>query len=123
MANRWLEREVARGLAGLVALRLPGAPADDSITMTLDVWLIALDARARNWTEAADCERIQQGFRLMYARCDRWPVPRTFLDLLPARPQVKALPTPPIPEPQRQQNLMRLRALLKQLNPLIRANP
>ena len=41
MVEKWLEREIARGLQGLIALRLSGAPADDSVTLTLDVWLAA----------------------------------------------------------------------------------
>lgn len=123
MAERWLQREIARGLQGLVALRLPGGPADDSITLTLDVWLVALDTRARSWTEEADSKRIQHGFRLLYARCDRWPAPRTFLDVLPARPQAKALAAPAMSENQRQQNLARMRTLFKQLNPFTRTNP
>ena len=63
MVEKWLERESARGLQGLIALRLAGAPADDSVTLTLDVWLAAIECQAVTWNEQADAERIRRAFR------------------------------------------------------------
>ena len=90
MVEKWLEREIARGLQGLIALRLSGAPADDSVTLTLDVWLAAIESLSVNWNEQLDAERVRRAFRTLYRICDRWPPPKVFLDNLgnrdPPRP-------------------------------------
>ncbi|MXR36734.1 hypothetical protein [Craterilacuibacter sinensis] len=115
MAEKWLEREVARGLQGMLALRLNGAPPEDSVTLTLDIWLEALSGQPIAWDERLDARRIQQAFRLLYSHCDRWPTPRVFMDHLPARPPLMALPPPKMTEAQRQKNLTRLRTMMAQL--------
>ncbi len=120
---RWLEREIARGLQGLVALRLPGAPAEDAITLTLDVWLAAIAVRAASWAEADDAHRIRAGFRTLYATCDRWPAPRQLLDALPIRAPPRALPPPPMSAEDRARNRARLDALMKQLSHKMRSRP
>lgn len=111
MVERWLEREIARGLQGLLALRLVGAPADDSVTLTLDVWLAAIESQAIIWCEQQDAERIRQAFRALYRICDRWPAPKHLLDNLGNRDPPYALPAPRISEAQRQKNVARLRAI------------
>lgn len=112
MAEKWLEREIARGLQGLLALRLLGSPAEDSIELTLDVWLAALEGASVGWAEHLDADRVRQGFRTLFRICDRWPAPRQLLDNLPARPQPPpALPPPRITPEQRQKNLARLREI------------
>jgi len=68
---RWIEREVARGLQGLVALRLPGAPGEDAVTLTLDIWLAALATRTAGWAEVQDAPRLQAAFRALYAQSHR----------------------------------------------------
>jgi len=73
VVEKWLEREIARGLQGLIALRLSGAPADDSVTLTLDVWLAAIESLSANWNEQLDAERVRRAFRTLYRICDRWP--------------------------------------------------
>lgn len=115
MVEKWLEREVARGLQGLIALRLPGAPADDSVTLTLDIWLAALSGQAVTWSEPMDAERIRQAFRALYRTCDRWPAPKHFLDNLGNRDPPPALSAPQITEAQRQKNLARLREITAML--------
>jgi hypothetical protein len=115
MTPRWLEREVARGLQGLIALRLPGAPGEDAITLTLDIWLAALTTRAAAWTEA-DAPRLNHAFRCLYAQCTQWPAPRQLLDALPdPRPQV-ALPPPPLTPAQRAANKARLQEMMQNLS-------
>ncbi len=115
MVEKWLEREVARGLQGLIALRLPGAPADDSVTLTLDIWLAALEGQTVTWSEHLDAERIRQAFRALYCTCDRWPAPKHFLDNLGNRDPPPALPAPRISEAQRQKNIARLREITAML--------
>lgn len=114
MANKWLEREFARGLQGLVALRLSGAPAEDSITLTLDVWLAAVSGLARGWHEHLDAPRIRKAFATLYRTCERWPAPRHFLDCLDARSPPPELLPPAITEGQRKENLKRMQEI-KQL--------
>lgn len=115
MVEKWLEREIARGLQGLIALRLSGAPADDSVTLTLDVWLAAIESLPVNWNEQLDAERVRRAFRTLYRICDRWPPPKVFLDNLGNRDPPKALPPPPISEEQRKKNVALLRELRKKL--------
>jgi hypothetical protein len=113
---RWIEREVARGLQGLVALRLPGAPGEDAVTLTLDIWLAALAVRTASWTEAQDAPRLQAAFRTLYAQCTTWPAPRQLLDALPIRAPPTALPPPPMTAEDRAANRARLAALMQQLS-------
>ena len=115
MVEKWLERESARGLQGLIALRLSGAPADDSVTLTLDVWLAAIESLPVNWNEQLDAERVRRAFRTLYRICDRWPPPKVFLDNLGNRDPPKALPPPPISEEQRKKNVALLREMMKKL--------
>ena len=115
MVEKWLEREIARGLQGLIALRLAGAPADDSVTLTLDVWLAAIECQAVTWNEQADAERIRRAFRTLYRICDRWPPPKVFLDNLGNRDPPKALPEPPITPEARERNRARLREIMESL--------
>lgn len=115
MVEKWLEREIARGLQGLIALRLSGAPADDSVTLTLDVWLAAIESLSVNWNEQLDAERVRRAFRTLYRICDRWPPPKVFLDKLGSRDPPKALPPPRITEEQRKKNVALLRELMTKL--------
>lgn len=115
MVEKWLEREIARGLQGLIALRLAGAPADDSVTLTLDVWLAAIECQAVTWNEQADAERIRRAFRTLYRICDRWPPPKVFLDNLGNRDPPPALPPPPISKEERKKNVARIQEIMKKL--------
>lgn len=90
---RWLEREVALGLKGLIALRLDGAPAADTVSATLDVWLVALN-KGREWDEQEDARRIQKAFEVLFATCERWPAPARLMRELPLRAPELALPKP-----------------------------
>ncbi len=113
---RWIEREVARGLQGLVALRLPGAPGEDAVTLTLDIWLAALAVRVTGWTEATDAARLQVAFRTLYANCTTWPAPRQLLDALPIRAPPRALPAPRMSAEERARNRARLQQMMQQLS-------
>lgn len=115
MVEKWLEREIARGLQGLIALRLAGAPADDSVTLTLDVWLAAIECQAVTWNEQADAERIRRAFRTLYRICDRWPPPKVFLENIGNRDPPPALPPPPISKEERKKNVARIQEIMKRL--------
>ena len=98
---KWLEREVASGLMGLIALRLDGAPAADTVGATLDIWLVVL-AKGREWDEHIDAERIRKAFQVLFSTCERWPAPARLLREMPARMPVPALPRPSRTDQQRQ---------------------
>lgn len=93
MVEKWLERELASGLMGLVALRLDGAPAADAITMTLDVWLVALSKGSKR-EEHVDGPRIRKGFETLYATCERWPAPAQLLRAMPGAELPVQIPKP-----------------------------
>lgn len=116
MAEKWLEREIARGLQGLLALRLIGSPAEDSIELTLDVWLAAIESLSVNWNEQLDAERVRRAFRTLYRICDRWPPPKLFMDHMGHRDQQMALPPPPCSPEERMRNRARLREMIASLD-------
>lgn len=94
MADKWIEREIARGMQALLALRLLDAPSSDTVERTLDVWIAAIEPRSAGWSETLDAPRIQIAFQLLLARVTRWPAPRELLDAMPARQPARALPAP-----------------------------
>lgn len=95
MTEKWFKRAIVAGFQGLVTLRLDGAPPADAVTLTVDIWLVAL-TKNRQWDEALDAERIRETFESLFASCERWPSPARFLrDLKPRR-----LP-PLLPKPTR----------------------
>ena len=85
------------------------------MTLTLDVWLAAIESLPVNWNEQLDAERVRRAFRTLYRICDRWPPPKVFLDNLGNRDPPKALPPPPISEEQRKKNVALLREMMKKL--------
>lgn len=99
---RWLEEAVLEGLQMLLTLRLPGAPAADTIAAGAEVWIGAFKAgRNIGWDERADRPRIRQAFLAVCAKVDRWPAPSRVLDELPPRvlDRSRALAMPPKPLP------------------------
>ncbi|SDI84199.1 hypothetical protein SAMN05216588_12631 [Pseudomonas flavescens] len=119
MADKWLEREVAQGLMGLIALRLDGAPAADSVTQTMDIWLVAL-SKGRYWEEEQDAERFKQAFSTLFATCDRWPAPARLLREMPARKGLPALPKPELTDTQRTNGRRQLADLIASLKPRLK---
>ena len=89
---RSIHNAVIDGVQRLYVLRLDGAPADDTLPLTTQVWLDALAWR-RQWAED-DLPRLQQAFVALTATARRWPQPATLLELLPPRPAPLALPAP-----------------------------
>ena len=85
MSNGWLKREIAKGVTGLLALRLDGAPAADAATKTADIWLVAM-TKGREWNEDRDASRIAKAFESLFANCERWPPPALLLRELPIQP-------------------------------------
>ncbi|WP_072450777.1 MULTISPECIES: hypothetical protein [Pseudomonas] len=111
MADDWLEREVIAGLMGLVALRLDGAPAADAITLTLDIWLVALK-KAQRWNEEQDSGRVKSAFETLFANCERWPAPASLIRELPVRQGQQTLPKPALTDQQRANGRRRIGEIL-----------
>lgn len=81
-----LHDEVVDGLTLILALRLPGTPAADTIQATAQAWSVAL-AAGKTWDAEQDIPRIQTAFAVLAAQTDRWPAPRDLLGCLPPRPE------------------------------------
>ena len=111
----WVEREISNGLQALIALRLDGAPASDTIGKTLDVWLAAIEYRAAAWREQADAPRIRRAFQVLFSGLRKWPSPAEFLVALPAAVPPPALPTPKQADEERARNRARIAALIDQI--------
>lgn len=90
----WLRVAIMEGIQGLLALRLPGAPADDTVTAMAKVWCIAVETWPVAWDESLDKPRLRAAFRTLAASCDRWPAPKNLRDALPPRPEIKKLAAP-----------------------------
>jgi hypothetical protein len=110
--KKWIQREIARGLQGLIALRLPGAPGEDTVSLTLDVWCAALEPRGAGWHEAPDAERIRRAFGALFLRCRQWPAPAELLDALPPPEPVQLLPAPKFSAEEVAANRARIQALM-----------
>lgn len=97
MDENWLRATIAKGLAGLVVLRLSGQPPEDMIIKTAEIWVKAiLHQKIYNgWNEQDDKWRIEEAFLTLYAECDRFPSPKMLLERLPKR-KVLTLPEPKI---------------------------
>lgn len=97
MDETWLRATIAKGLAGLVVLRLQGQPPEDMITKTAEIWVKAILHQKifNGWNEQEDKWRIEEAFLTLYAECDRFPSPKMLLERLPKR-RILALPEPKI---------------------------
>ncbi|MFC3875399.1 hypothetical protein [Neisseria musculi] len=81
-----IHNAVIDGLTLLLALRLPGTPAADTIQATAKAWSVAL-AAGKTWDAEQDIPRIKTAFAVLAAQTDRWPAPRDLLGCLPPRPE------------------------------------
>ena len=98
-APHWLEVVVIEGLQMLLTLRLRNAPAHDTITAVLDVWLMAIMNRNPVWIEERDAPRFRAAFLRLAGTLDAWPAPAQLYRELPQLPEQRVLdaPEPPIP--------------------------
>lgn len=82
----WLNAAIAKGLMGLVTLRLPNTPPEEIIVKTAQIWVLALTKGLGNtWNEEDDLWRIENAFMRLYADCDRFPSPKMLIERLPKR--------------------------------------
>ena len=79
----WFRGAIVDGVSMLMALRLEGAPALDTIKATTAAWIRSL-WRKRWWHQERDLPRIVLGFDYLCSSFDRWPAPVHLLRSLPA---------------------------------------
>lgn len=110
MNNAWLKREIASGLQALVALSLEGQPSADTLPLTADIWLKAMERRL--CIEAVDAERLRKAFLAFFPVAVRWPAPAQILELLPPRPERVKLPEPEVSAEQHAENVSRVKEMV-----------
>jgi hypothetical protein len=108
----WVRREVGDGVAALIVLRLKNPPAEDTIELTLDVWLAAIGQKVS--VEALDAPRIREGFRRLFAKTKEWPAPFQVIELMPRRKPVPAI-THEISDKERSNNRERIREIARSI--------
>jgi len=92
----------------LVILGLQGRPLGRAMGEVVMMWAQIIAHRLPYADPSLDAPRIHAAFDVLEANCERWPVPKQFLDALPPRPEPKKLPPPPMTEEERE----RARAIL-----------
>lgn len=79
-----------------MTLGLPGRPPAEIIPLTTIVWCEALQSLNLGWDESIDLFRVKEAFLRLSRDSTSWPLPRDFMQQLPARPKPKELPPAPI---------------------------
>ena len=92
--DAWLQDVLIDGLQMLLALRLRDAPPADTITVTLDAWLLVFRSRPMRWDKATSPQRLRQAFLNVAAKAERWPTPAQVLGEYPTPPRAPQLPPP-----------------------------
>ncbi len=106
-SDAWLQDALIDGLQLLVSLRLRDAPAPDSITVTLDAWLLVFRSRPMRWDEPTAPRRLRQAFLDVAATAERWPLPAHVLREFKPPPPPPALPAPESRQPAQVRELMK----------------
>lgn len=113
--HRWLDCAVIEGLQALLALRLRGAPAADTVDAVAEVWLAVFRARDVRWQPGRDASRIRAAFLATASRVEHWPAPAAVLAALPPVPEPPRLP-PPKGTPMPPELRAKLRGLIAHMN-------
>ena len=114
-APHWLEVVVIEGLQMLLTLRLRNAPAHDTITAVLDVWLMAIMSRNPIWFEERDKPRFQAAFLRLAGTLEAWPAPAQLYRELPKLPEQRALEAPEQPIPRGEKIHRQIATLIDQV--------
>lgn len=114
-APAWFHNAVVDGVQRLHVLSLQGTPAAETVTLTAQVWIDTLWHTPRRWQEARDLPRLQEAFRTIAGRAERWPAPRAVLDNLPRAPDLPQLPAPKADPARVARELAQIRKLVPQM--------
>lgn len=98
---QWMKEEIERGFQQLLCLGLERQPALDILAGTVLAWMTAI-THNRVWDQHLDAPRFSEAFRTMMVSRTSWPAPKDFLEALPPRPQMEALPAK-VADPERSQ--------------------
>ena len=98
--NAKCKMAVINGLELLFKLKLPFAPKASELPEVIQSWLIALDAK---YIDDSDAERITKGFVILSAKANKWVIPSDLIDAAGSRPLpvYERLPPPEPTEAQR----------------------
>lgn len=107
----WIRREIITGMQRLTCLGLDREPASDLVEGTVVAWEEAVRLN-RVWDEELDAPRFRQTFAILSATRKTWPSPADFLEVMPGRAPVQALPRPVCSPEQAKANLAKLQAIL-----------
>jgi len=110
----WFDRQIRRGLAALMTLRLEGHPAADTIDMTAKVWAQALYPN-RQWNQKTDVARLGEAFRRLASTKERWPAPVELVRRLPPPPDLPTLPQRQWTEDERDTTMRNLARLKEEI--------
>ena len=91
----WLRMEIAIAFQQFLCMRLGNTPAVEMLPFTAESWVNII---GEGMTEAADRERIKQGFNLLYRTLKWWPQPSELLKILPRRIMPSPSPTAKVAE-------------------------
>ncbi len=112
----WVRREIAHGLQALVALSRPGTPAADTITLTADVWEVAIRGNHRMELEEIDGPRLHKAFKgLIKQPLKDWPDPAALAPHMPTRPDLDRLPPAPRSDEETERGLSAARKIMEVL--------
>lgn len=113
-----LQDVIIKGLQNLMALRLRGAPAADTLEATAKAWILALTAKPVAWDAERDVARMKKAFVTLMGNCETWPTPVAFYERLPPREQQKSIT-------HQSENTMspKTRALIDGMMQKMRSNP
>ena len=81
----FIRAETIEGIQRLYTLRLQGAPPEDGVVATAEVWVAALKKRFATWHETQDIGRIRSGFDVLLLDVVRWPTPAMLIERIPKR--------------------------------------
>lgn len=86
----WIHHEILDGLSKLLCLSLERSPAADMIAGTAAAWVEAVTF-GREWVESRDRPRFRAAFVTLANTREQWPVPKHFIEAMPAAPAPLAL--------------------------------
>jgi len=112
----WLKREVVEGIQALLALRLNGAPAADTVVLTANIWERAFERHlGRHAIEEVDAPRIREGFLAEFPKLSDWPAPVDIIRAMPPRRPRPALPQPESTPEQHKESVKRVKTMVSEL--------
>ena len=109
----WFENCIVDGLSAMFSLSLQGTPAMEVLPITAKTWAQVLWQQPIGWERDADVWRLQDAFMRLMGRVDRFPAPKTLMDVLPERKVLVKIGAPKMSDEERHANLLKMNELLR----------